>query len=84
LATRWRTSMDASRFRFLSKLNIVWFQRFVYRSNRTFERRSKRLKIGCVKCIEWARFSHNFVRMTLVCRNWIENRGIFQSHHDGS
>jgi hypothetical protein len=48
-----------------------------------FEPRSKRFNIGCVKCIELAHFSHNFLRMTLVCTITAENGGVFPSHLDG-
>jgi hypothetical protein len=48
-----------------------------------FEPRSKRFSIGCVKCIELAHFSHNFVRMTLVCTIRAENKGVFPSLLDG-
>jgi hypothetical protein len=64
--------------------NIVWFQRFVFRSIRTFEPRTKPFNIGCVKYIELARLSHHFVRMTLVCKIRAENGGISPSHLDGS
>jgi hypothetical protein len=40
--------------------------------------------IGCVQYIELARFSHNFQRMTLVCKIRAEKEGIFISHLDGS
>jgi hypothetical protein len=52
-----------------------------------FERlkpRSKRFNIRRAKCIELARFSHHFVRMTLNCKIRAECGGVFQSHHDGS
>jgi hypothetical protein len=51
-----------------------------------FERfkRSKRYNIGYVKCIELARFSHHFVRMTLVFKIRAENGGIFPSYLEGS
>jgi hypothetical protein len=65
-------------------MNLVWFQRFVFGSIRTFEPRSKRFKIGCVKNIELARLSHHFEGMTLVYKISSENGGIFLSHLDGS
>jgi hypothetical protein len=68
----------------MRSINIVWFQRFVFRSIRTFEPRSKRFNIGCVKCVDLARLSHLFVRMTLVCKIRAENGGIFPSHLDGT
>jgi hypothetical protein len=43
------------------------FQRYVFGRIRTFEPRSKRFNIGCVKLIELARFPHHFERMNLVC-----------------
>jgi hypothetical protein len=48
------------------------------------EPRSKRFSIGCVKCIELARFSHNVVRMNLVCKIMAENEAGFPSHLDSS
>jgi hypothetical protein len=51
---------------------------------RTFEPHPKQFNIGLVKCIELARFSHHFERMTLVCKIGPENRGIFPSRLDGS
>jgi hypothetical protein len=41
-------------------INLVWFQRDVFGSIRTFQPHSKRFNIGCVKCIELARFSYHF------------------------
>jgi hypothetical protein len=51
---------------------------------RTLEPRSKRLNIGRVKCIELARFSRHFLRITLICKIKAENGGIFPSHLDVS
>jgi hypothetical protein len=65
-------------------MNLAWCQRYVFGSTRTFEPGSKRFNIGCVKCMELARFSHHFVDMTLVCKDRAENGGIFPSHLDGS
>jgi hypothetical protein len=65
-------------------MNLVWFQRSQFGSIRTFEPRSKRFNIGRVKCIVSARFSHHFVRITLVCKIKAENGCIFQAHLDGS
>jgi hypothetical protein len=56
----------------------------VFGSIRRFQLRSKRFNIGCVKCIELARFSHHFGRMNLVSKFRAENGGIFESHLDGS
>jgi hypothetical protein len=50
----------------------------------TFEPRSTRFNIGCVKYIEFARVWQLFVRMILVCKIITENGGIFPSHLDGS
>jgi hypothetical protein len=72
------------KFDWYSSENLVWFQRYVFESIRTFELRSKRFNIECVKCIELARFSHHFVRMTLVWQIRAENEGIFPSHLDSS
>jgi hypothetical protein len=60
------------------------FQRYVFGSIGTNEPRSKRFNIGCVKCIKLERFSHHFLRMTLVCKISAENGDIFPSHLDGS
>jgi hypothetical protein len=51
-------------------------------SIRTFEPRSKRFNIGGVKVIELARFSHHFVRMTLVRKIKAKNEGTSPSHLD--
>jgi hypothetical protein len=68
----------------IRSINLVWYQRFVFGNIRTLQPLSKRFSIGCVKCIELARFSPNFVRMNLVCNIIAENGGIFPSHLDGS
>jgi hypothetical protein len=72
------------KFDCIPSINLVWFPRYVFGSMRTFEPRSKRFNIGCVKCIELARLSHHFVRMDLICKIRAENGGIFQSHLDGA
>jgi hypothetical protein len=68
----------------IRSINLVWFQRFVFGSIRTFEPGSKRFNIGCVKCVEIARLSHQFVGMTLVCKIRAENESIFPLHLDSS
>jgi hypothetical protein len=65
-------------------MNLVWFQRYVFGSIRTFEPRSKRSNIRGVKFIELARFSHHFVRMSMVCKIRVGNGGNFPSHLDRS
>jgi hypothetical protein len=56
----------------------------VFGSIGTFQPRTKRFNIGRVKYIELARFSHHFVRRTLVWKIRAEIMGILQSHLDGS
>jgi hypothetical protein len=68
----------------IRSINLLWFQRSVFGMIRTFEPRSKRFNIGCVKSIELAWFYHHFVRMDLVCTIRAENESIFPSHLDGS
>jgi hypothetical protein len=68
----------------MCSINLVWFHRFVFGSIRTFDPRFERFNIGCVKCVELARLSHPFVRMTLVYKIKPENGGIFIPHLYGS
>jgi hypothetical protein len=68
-----------AKFDCIPPINLVCFPRFVFGSMRTFEPRSKRFNIGCVKCIKLARFSLHFGRMDLICKIRAKNGGL--SHH---
>jgi hypothetical protein len=72
------------KFDWYSFENHVWFQRYLFTSIRSFEPRSKCFNIECVKCIGFARFSHHFVHMVLICKIRAENGSILPSHLDSS